>query len=128
MAIVLVVVLSAAWTIRTRATARAGRLAAQAVATAPAPVVKGLAPNQKIRTRSDVQPVAINGQHFVDGMTVTISTPDAFVATYGSVSLSNVMPTRITLRALFDVPGTYDLVVRTPAGARSNAVTFVVGQ
>jgi hypothetical protein len=126
MSIVLVVVLSAAWTIRARASARAGRLAAQTAAAVPAPVIKGLIPAQKVRTREDVQPVAIAGQHFVDGMSVTISSPNGLVATYGSESLSNVAPARLTLRALFEVPGTYHLVVRTPAGARSNEVTFVL--
>jgi hypothetical protein len=127
-AVALVLVLSVASTIRARPWARDGQPAAGALAATPAPVIKGLVPNQTFRVGSDVQPIAIAGARFVENMSVTISTPHALVTTYGSDSLSDVTPTRVTIRALVDVPGAYDLVVRTPSGARSNAVTFVVGR
>jgi hypothetical protein len=50
------------------------------------------------------------------------------VATYGSHSITNVTPTGFTLRAIFDVPGTYRLVVRNPDGTRSNEITVPVGK
>jgi len=130
--VVAVVLLSAAWTIRAKPWTRSESLVAAAAettsATTPAPVVQGLAPKQKLRTRTDEQPVAVTGRDFVDGMSVTISTPDGFVTTYGAESLTNVSPTRFTLRAVFNAPGSYQLVVRTPAGSRSNEVSFVVGR
>jgi hypothetical protein len=125
-AVVAALVLSTAWTIRAKPWARSGRLVAEAAAVVPAPVVQGLVPRQKVRIRTDEQPVALAGQQFVEGMSVTISTPDGYMTTYGSESLSNVLPTRFTLRAVFSEPGTYHLVVRTPAGKRSNEVSFAV--
>jgi hypothetical protein len=126
LAIAAAVVLSATWTIRAKPWGRSGGLVAQAAAATPAPVIQGLVPKQKLRVRTDEQPIAVTGQQFVEGMSVTISTPDGFVTTYGSVSLFNVSPTRFNLRAIVNVPGTYHLLVRTPDGRRSNEVSFVV--
>ena len=127
-AIVAAVVLSAAWTIQVGPWARSSGVAVQAASPtpAPAPVIQGLAPKTTVRSRVDEQPIPVTGQQFVAGMSVTISTPDGYVTTYGSESLSNVSPTRFTLRAIFNVPGMYHLVVRTPAGTRSNEVSFSV--
>lgn len=125
--IVVLVVLSATWTMKSLIGSRGSR-AVEAMAAMPAPVLTGLAPKQRVRTRTDTQPVALIGREFVDQMSVTISTPDDRVATYGSNSITNVTPTRFTLRAVFDVPGTYHLVVRNPDGTRSNEITVPVGK
>ena len=125
--IVVLVVLSAAWTMKSLTGSRGSR-AVEALAAMPAPVLTGLAPKQRLRTRTDTQPVALIGREFVDRMNVTISTPDDRMATYGSSSITNVTPTSFTLRAVFDVPGTYHLVVRTPDGTRSNEITVPVGK
>lgn len=100
--------------------------AAETPAEAPAPVVSGLAPKQRIRPRGDAQPVEIRGRHFLRDMSLTVTMPDARVATYGPEALSNVTPTKLTLRAIFDMPGTYHLVFRTPTGTRSNDTAVVV--
>jgi hypothetical protein len=126
-AIVVLVVLSATWTMKILTGARQPQ-AAEAMAAMPAPVLTGLAPKQRLRTRTDTQPVAFSGTHLVDQMSVTISAPDDRVATYGSHSITNVTPTGFTLRAIFDVPGTYHLVVRNPDGTRSNEITVPVGK
>jgi hypothetical protein len=126
----LIVILSAAWRIG------AGLLAPvddrgtveAAAADTPAPVVSGLAPKQRIRPRADVQPVEIRGRHFASGMTLTITMPDARIATYGPEALTNVKPASLTLRAIFDMPGTYHLAFRTRTGTRSNDVPVVVGR
>ena len=126
-AIVVLLVLSASWMVKTLSGARVPQ-AAEAMSAMPAPVLTGLAPKQRLRTRTDTQPVAFTGSHLIDQMSVTISTPDGRVATYGSHSITNVTPTGFTLRATFDVPGTYHLVVRNPDGTRSNEITVPVGK
>ena len=93
-AIVIVAIVSAAWTMRALTGGRTTSVTSTvAAAEVPAPVLGGLAPKQKLRTRWDAQPIALNGTHLTDDMTVTISTPDGRVATYGSSSLSNVIST-----------------------------------
>ncbi len=126
-AIVVLVVVSATWTMRILTGAREPQ-AAEAMTAMPAPVLTGLAPKQRLRTRTDTQPVAFAGSHLVAQMSVTISTPDSRMATYGSSSISNVTPTGFTLRAVFDVPGSYDLLVRNPDGTRSNEISIPVAK
>jgi hypothetical protein len=126
--IVVAVVVSAAWTMKSLTGARAPQAAEARPAAMPAPVLTGLAPKQRLRTRTDTQPVALTGSHLVDTMSVTISTPDDRMATYGSHSVSNVTATGFTLRAVFDVPGTYRVVVRNPDGTHSNEITLPVGK
>jgi len=124
----LVVLASAAWTIGARLVPPADGQRVQAAEALPAPVLTGLAPRQRIRPRADVQPVALGGRHFLPDMTITITMPDARIATYGSEALSNVTPTTLTLRAIFDVPGTYRLAFRTSTGTHSNDVTVTVAR
>lgn len=126
-AIVVLMVLSATWMMKTLTGTRVPE-AAEAMTAMPAPVLTGLAPKQRLRTRTDTQPVAFIGRELGDQMTVTIATPDDRLVTYGSHSMTNVTPTRFTLRAVFDVPGTYRIVVRNPDGTRSNEITVPVGK
>ena len=121
-----VVVTAAAWMIGLRVVSPGEVQGVAAAEAQPAPVISGLVPKQRIRPRPDVQPVALQGRHFLPDMTVTITMPDARMATYGAEALSNVSPTRLTLRAIFDMPGTYSLTFRTPTGTHSNEVTVAV--
>ncbi len=125
--IVLAVVFSASWTMKSLTGKRVAQ-GAEAMAAMPAPVLSGLAPKQKLRTRTDPQPVALTGRDLVEGMSSTISTPDGRMATYGSSSITNVRPTGFTLRAVFDIPGTYHIVVRSPDGTASNDITVAVSK
>jgi hypothetical protein len=124
----LVVLTAAAWMIGLRVVSPAEVQGVAAAEAQPAPVVSGLVPKQRIRPRPDVQPVALQGRHFLPDMTVTITMPDARMATYGAEALTNVSSTRLTLRAIFDIPGTYHLTFRTPTGTHSNEVTVAVAR
>jgi hypothetical protein len=126
--LLVLVVVSAGWTMRALGAAFSEEPAVEAASAMPAPEVTGLAPKQRIRVRTDVQPVALQGKHLAPDMTVTISMPDARVATYGPEALSNVTSTGLTLRAIFDVPGTYHVVFRTTAGVTSNEGTIAVSR
>ena len=124
----LVVLASAAWTIGARLVPPADGQRVEAAEALPAPVLTGLAPRQRLRPRADVQPVALSGRHFLPDMTVTITMPDGRIATYGSEALSNVTPTTLTLRAIFDLPGTYHLTFRTTTGTHSNGAAVAVAR
>ncbi len=124
-AVCAVVITSAAWTIRAKPWLR-HTVAAEAAVAAPAPVLTGLAPKTKIRAQDEEQAVPLTGRDLVQGLSVTISSPDGLVTTYGAESLGDVTDTRLTIRAVFEIPGTYHLVVRTPRGTRSNEISFFV--
>ena len=124
----LVVLVSAAWALGGRLVPPPDEPRVEAAEALPAPVLTGLAPKQRVRPRADVQPVALGGRHFLPDMTVTVTMPDARIATYGSEALTDVTPTTLTLRAIFDLPGTYHLTLRTSTGTHSNDAAVVVAR
>ena len=129
----LLIVLSAAWMLNPRAAASAERLSAglghptsAAAPAATAPMLTALPPKPRIIADTEAQPLPLKGHHFVAGMTATLSAPGALVATYGDVSLTGINETSLTLHAVLDTPGTYTLVLRSPAGKVSNEISFAV--
>jgi len=92
---------------------------------AAAPKVDRVLP-ENITKDPQPQILKISGQHFVQGLTVSVTDPIGTVQQFKGTSLGALTATSFDLSVALEMVGDYSLMVTNPTGQSSNNVTFKV--
>ncbi|MFN0141780.1 MAG: FG-GAP-like repeat-containing protein, partial [Pyrinomonadaceae bacterium] len=95
------------------------------VVTAQTPVISSISPSSPLASNSD-QNIAVSGNNFQAGMTVTVFFPGGGSGTLSGSQLLNVTPISFTMVVTLNLSGTYGIRINNPSGLVSGTFNFMV--
>jgi hypothetical protein len=97
-----------------------------AKANSAAPVISEVRPAH-LRASSSQQALTLLGRGFVPGIAVSVTDPAGGVQDVPAGAIADVRPASVDITVTLELAGDYTVVVTTPAGTPSNALSFRVG-
>ena len=92
---------------------------------AAAPTIDRVMP-ESVPRDTRAQELMVEGTRFEQGLKVTIEKPDGQSVVVQGEQVRDLTPTSFKISVVLDMPGTHNLFVANPSGAKSNAVPIVV--
>jgi len=89
------------------------------------PSIEGISPKSPT-VNGNSQTVYVGGEHFVAGLSISLTTPGGATTTIGGAAIQNVTSTTFQMTVTLPVTGSYSFSVTNPTGAASNVWPFTV--